>query len=80
MELNAKLLGEKSVSRSSSIRVASILVQPPLRPATNLLVFPYSATLGRRPVANELLNMAMYDSICIMHEIVSGEVRIRDRR
>ena len=28
---------------------------------------------GCRPVANELLNVAMYDSICIMHEIVSGK-------
>ena len=29
---------------------------------------------------NELLDVAMHDLICIMHEVVSGELRIADRR
>lgn len=43
-------------------------------------MFLHPAKLGCRRIANKLLDMAIYDLICIMHEIVSGELRTRDLR
>ena len=44
-------------------------------PVTSLLSCPPSAMLGCRPVAGELLDVAMHDLICIMYEM-----RLRVRR
>lgn len=38
-------------------------------PVTSLLSCPPSAMLGCRPVAGELLDVAMHDLICIMYEM-----------
>lgn len=37
------------------------------------------ATVECRPIANELLDVALHDLIWIMHDIVSGELRVHSR-
>ena len=63
------------------IRVPSILVQPPPSAGNQCLgVAILPQRFGADLLQNNSLDVAIYDSICIMHEIVSGELRIRDRR
>jgi len=82
--LNAKLLGRKRqpivflerwVLDECRVSLCSRRLCPPV---TILSSSPSSATLERRSTAYELLDVAIHDLICVMREIVSGELRIRD--